>query len=447
MTEREKEIIGLIHREVKPALGCTEPSAVALAVAKAVEIMEERCPVCRIGDWRLCAAFEVKVAVSGNILKNGMGVGIPGTGMVGLHIAAALGAVCGRSEYGLEVLEDLDERAIARAKALVEEKRVKVTLADTEHKLYVKAAVRVDSKCTESSAHNATAVIEDDHDNIVETYFDDKMLSDLHNEGALQDEAGNGTDPTLTVKEIFEFADKTDFENIAFILDSRKLNLALSEEGLHGDYGLRVGKTIYCRSHKDVFGDDLMSYAMALTAAASDARMAGCTLPAMSNSGSGNQGITATMPVIAFALRNGIDDRRIVRALTLSHLVAIHIKSYLGKLSALCGCVVASTGSSCGICYLMGGGYWEICSCIKNMIGNITGMVCDGAKTGCAMKVASGVSGAVQSAVLAMDGVCISSNDGIIEDDIEKTIHNLGRIGSVGMTGTDEMILDIMVCK
>ena len=246
MTEREKEIIGLIHREVKPALGCTEPIAVALAVAKAVEIMEERCPVCRIGDWRLCAACEVEVVVSGNILKNGMGVGIPGTGMVGLHIAAALGAVCGRSEYGLEVLEDLDERAIARAKALVEEKKIKVTLADTEHKLYVKAAVRVDSKCTESSAHNATAVIEDDHDNIVETYFDDKMLSDLHNEGAFKNEAGNGTDPTLTVKEIFEFADKTDFENIAFILDSRKLNLALSEEGLHGDYGLRVGKTIYC---------------------------------------------------------------------------------------------------------------------------------------------------------------------------------------------------------
>ena len=447
MTDREKEIIALIQREVKPALGCTEPIAVALAVAKAVEIMEERCPVCKIGDWRLCAEFEVEVSVSGNILKNGMGVGIPGTGMVGLHIAAALGAVCGKSEYGLEVLEDLDGRAIARAKALVESKKIKVTLADTEHKLYVKAAVRIDSKCTDSSAHNATAVIEDDHDKIVETYFDDKMLSDLHNGVSVGEQQENGNDIGLTVKEIFDFAENVAFEDIAFILDSRRLNLALSEEGLHGEYGLKVGKTIYCRAHKDVFGKDLMSYAMALTAAASDARMAGCTLPAMSNSGSGNQGITATMPVIAYALRHGIDDRQLARALVLSHLVAIHIKSYLGKLSALCGCVVASTGSSCGICYLIGGGYGEICSCIKNMIGNITGMVCDGAKTGCAMKVASGVSGAVQSAVLAMDGVCISSNDGIIEDDIEKTIHNLGRIGSVGMTKTDEMILDIMVCK
>lgn len=447
MTERDKEIIDLICKEVKPALGCTEPIAVALAVAKAVEIMQERCPICKMDDWRLCAEFEVEVAVSGNILKNGMGVGIPGTGMVGLHIAAALGAVCGKSEYGLEVLEDLDARSIARAKTLVEDKRVKVTLADTDHKLYVKAAVRIGGRCTENNSHNAAAVIEDDHDNIVETYFDDKMLSDLHGGPGSQGEQENNLVPDLTIREIYDFATGTALGDIAFILESRRLNLALSEEGLNGDYGLKVGKTIYDKSHTDVFGNDFMSYAMALTAAASDARMAGCTLPAMSNSGSGNQGITATMPVIAYALRHGIDDEQLARAMILSHLVAIHIKSYLGRLSALCGCVVASTGSSCGICFMMGGEYRQICSCIKNMIGNITGMVCDGAKTGCAMKVASGVSGAVQSAVLAMDGVCISSNDGIIEDDIEKTIHNLGRIGSVGMTKTDEMILDIMVCK
>ena len=190
-----------------------------------------------------------------------------------------------------------------------------------------------------------------------------------------------------------------------------------------------------------------MSYAMALTAAASDARMAGCTLPAMSNSGSGNQGITVTMPVIAYAMKYGTDDETLARALVLSHLVAIHIKGYLGKLSALCGCVIASTGSACGIVYLRGGGYPQVCSAIKNMIGNITGMVCDGAKVGCAMKVASGVSSAIQSAVLAMEGTCISEHDGIIEKDIEKTILNLWRIGSVGMQDTDSMILDIMVCK
>ena len=186
---------------------------------------------------------------------------------------------------------------------------------------------------------------------------------------------------------------------------------------------------------------------MSLTAAASDARMAGCTLAAMSNSGSGNQGITVTMPVIAYSIRYGTSDEQLARALVLSHLIAIHIKGYLGKLSALCGCVIASTGSACGLVYLRGGDYDQICAAIKNMVGNITGMVCDGAKVGCAMKVASGVSSALQSAVLAREGICISSHDGIIEEDIEKTIRNVGRIGSVGMQNTDNMILDIMVCK
>jgi L-cysteine desulfidase len=184
-----------------------------------------------------------------------------------------------------------------------------------------------------------------------------------------------------------------------------------------------------------------------MTAAASDARMAGSTLPAMSNSGSGNQGITVSMPVIAYALKYKVDDEKLARALILSNLVAIHIKHFLGKLSALCGCVVASTGSACGIVYLEGGGYEQVCAAIKNMAGNITGMVCDGAKVGCAMKVASGVSCAVQSAVLALRGTCIPSTDGIIEDDVEKTIRNIGTIGSAGMKATDRMILDIMLCK
>ena len=210
---------------------------------------------------------------------------------------------------------------------------------------------------------------------------------------------------------------------------------------------MKVGKTILASEHSDVFGSSVMTYAMAATAAASDARMAGCTLPAMSNSGSGNQGITVTMPVIAVAEKMGVGEEKLARALVLSHLIAIHIKGYLGKLSALCGCVIASTGSSCGIVYLQGGGYEQVCSAIKNMVGNITGMVCDGAKVGCALKVASGVSSSIQAAVLAMDNICISSNDGIIEDCIEKTICNLGRIGAEGMQTTDRMILDIMVCK
>ena len=223
--------------------------------------------------------------------------------------------------------------------------------------------------------------------------------------------------------------------------------MALAEEGMKGCYGLKVGYAINLAANREVFGEDFLSYAMSLTAAASDARMAGCTLAAMSNSGSGNQGITVTMPVIAYSQRYGTSDEQLARALVLSHLIAIHIKGYLGKLSALCGCVIASTGSACGLVYLRGGDYDQVCAAIKNMIGNITGMVCDGAKVGCAMKVASGVSSALQSAVLAREGICISSHDGIIEEDIEKTIRNLGRIGSVGMQNTDNMILDIMVCK
>lgn len=439
MTKRESEIIGLIKKEVKPALGCTEPIAVALAVAKAMEILEDKCPDCGPG-WRYSDTYDIRVEVSGNILKNGMGVGIPGTGMVGLHIAAALGAVCGKSSYGLEVLHDLDEKSISHSKEMVDKGVVTVALAETDHKLYVKAII-ID-KC----GHSSSTVIEDDHDNIAETKFGDIVLSSSHKEDTNTDQKST-LDYHLTVKEIFDFACSVAYEDIEFILESRTLNMALAQEGLRGNYGLRVGQAICASANREVFGEDFLSYAMALTAAASDARMAGCTLAAMSNSGSGNQGITVTMPVIAYSIKYGTSDEELARALVLSHLIAIHIKGYLGKLSALCGCVIASTGSSCGLVYLRGGDYEQVCSAIKNMIGNITGMVCDGAKVGCAMKVASGVSSALQSAVLAREGMCISEHDGIIEKDIEKTIQNLGRIGSVGMQHTDDMILNIMVCK
>ena len=441
----DEEIIALIKQEVKPALGCTEPIAVALAVAKAAEIISENCPCC--GSWRMMADFKLDVAVSGNILKNGMGVGIPGTGMVGLPVAAALGAVCGDSSLGLEVLKGLTPEAVTRAKELVAKGFVHISVADTEHLLYVKATVTVDDNTVASAEvdPHAYAVIEDDHDRIVETSFADKILMSSESAAGLPAEASESP-YDLTVQSIWNFAREAPYEDIAFILKDRTLNLALAEEGLRGNYGLQVGKAIR-ENQKEVFGDDFMSYAMGMTAAASDARMAGSTLPAMSNSGSGNQGITVSMPVIAYALKYKVDDEKLARALILSNLVAIHIKHFLGKLSALCGCVVASTGSACGIVYLEGGGYEQVCAAIKNMAGNITGMVCDGAKVGCAMKVASGVSCAVQSAVLALRGTCIPSTDGIIEDDVEKTIRNIGTIGSAGMKATDRMILDIMLCK
>ena len=435
--KRELEIIELIRKEVKPALGCTEPIAVSLAVARSCEALRE------IG----CEVDRVMVEVSANILKNGMGVGIPGTGMIGLHIASALAVTCGKSAYGLEVLKDLSGDSIEAAKSMVDAGAVKITLADTPLKLYIKAWAY-------SAEHSAATEIANNHDSIISVVRDGEVLaggsaavsSDASSESAVAAEKTT-LDYKLTVKEILQFAQEASFENIKFILESRTLNKALADAGLSEDYGLKVGKTILAREHASVFGNSVMSYAMAATAAASDARMAGCTLPAMSNSGSGNQGITVTMPVIAVAEKLGASEEQLARALVLSHLIAIHIKGYLGKLSALCGCVVASTGSSCGIVYLNGGGYEQVCAAIKNMVGNITGMVCDGAKVGCALKVASGVSSSVQAAVLALDNICISSNDGIIEDCIEKTISNVGRIGAEGMQTTDKMILDIMVCK
>ena len=441
-----EKIIALLHREVKPALGCTEPIAVALAVSKAVEIISDNCASRCPEGWRLTADFRIDVAVSGNILKNGMGVGIPGTGRVGLPVAAALGAVCGDSRRNLEVLADLTDVAVKRALELVEGQQVTISVADTDHLLYVKATVCANGQAQASAEVNpqAYAIIEDDHDRIVETCFADRIL--MSSESAAGLSAPDEGEDTPSVREILDFANNAPFADIAFILEDRTLNLALAREGLAGNYGMNVGKTIR-ENQQEVFGDDFLSFAMGLTAAASDARMAGSTLPAMSNSGSGNQGITASMPVIAYALKYNIDDERLARALILSNLVAIHIKHYLGKLSALCGCVVASTGSSCGIVYLQGGGYDAICAAIKNMAGNITGMVCDGAKVGCAMKVASGVSCAVQSAVLALRGTCIPSTDGIIDDDVEKTIRNVGAIGSAGMKHADRMIMDIMLCK
>ena len=443
--ERELEIIELIQKEVKPALGCTEPIAVSLAVARSCEALRE------IG----AEPGSIVVEVSANILKNGMGVGIPGTGMIGLHIASALAATCGKSCYGLEVLKDLNPQAIEDAKAMVDAGKVKITLANTPLKLYIKAFANSDD-------HSAATEIANNHDSIISVVRDGvSLLQGAHMDsldcagsacttqgvGEVASAEKTTLDYKLSVKEILQFANEAEYENIKFILDSVKLNKALAVEGLKDDYGLKVGKTILAKEHEGVFGNSVMTYAMAATAAASDARMAGCTLPAMSNSGSGNQGITVTMPVIAVAEKMEVGEEKLARALVLSHLIAIHIKGYLGKLSALCGCVIASTGSSCGIVYLKDGNYEQVCSAIKNMIGNITGMVCDGAKVGCALKVASGVSSSIQAAVLAMDNICISSNDGIIEDCIEKTICNLGKIGAEGMQTTDRMILDIMVCK
>lgn len=428
-----QHILTLLRQEVKPALGCTEPIALAIAVARA------------------CAEFpgitpdKVSVAVSANILKNGMGVGIPGTGMVGLPIAAALAVTCGNHEYGLEVLKDLDRDSVAAAKAFVDAGKVSITLAHDCPLLYI------DAVCSYPGGESSRAMVQDSHDHIAlverngEVLLDDRVRPACAEDGKAEEAvaAGDG----LTLEQMYEFARTADLADLDIVRQGADMNKALAKEGVTHNYGLRVGKTIESNVNNNIFGYSLVTRCMTMTAAASDARMAGCTLPAMSNSGSGNQGITASMPVVAAAEHLMSSHEDMIRALTLSNLVAIHIKSYLGKLSALCGCVIASTGSACGIVMLYGGSFKQICHAVKNMIGDITGMVCDGAKEGCAMKVASGVSSAVQSAVLALSDICVSRNDGIIDDDVEKTISNLGKIGSKGMRTTDEMILDIMVCK
>lgn len=423
--------IDLLKAEVVPALGCTEPIAVALAVAKACEVLCEE-------------PQQVELLLSPNIFKNGMGVGIPGTGTTGLPIAAALGAVYGKSTDCLEVLKGVDNEAVDKAKAFVKEGKVSIGVKKDSEKLYIEAI------CYGANGKTSKAIITTKHSNISQIELNNEVIeSGSEIKVGENENTGSASKVVipLSVNSIFSFATTVPYSQIKFIHKTVEYNYAIAQEGLSKDYGLMVGKKLKELVDKGILSDDIMNSAMSLTAAACDARMSGSVLPVMSNSGSGNQGLTATLPVYSVALKLKSDDEQIARALALSHLIAIHVKQYLGRLSALCGCVVAATGAGCGVSYLMGGGEKEMIYTIKNMIGNITGMICDGAKEGCALKVSTGVGAAIQSALLAIEGVVISSNDGIIEDDVEKTIRNLGEVGSKGMTQTDDLLLQIMVSK
>lgn len=417
-------IIRLIRREVVPAIGCTEPVAVAICVAKATELLG-------------CEPENIRLSLSGNIIKNAMGVGIPGTGMIGLPIAIALGALVGRSEYGLEVFRDVDEQAIARGKQMINEGRITILhQKNAPSNLYIDVSVAKEKE-------TARAVISGEHTNFVLLQKNDDILSESDSlNGREQDE----DDPELTASMVYEFAMQVPIEKIHFILESGWMNRDAARLALKEDYGHGLGKVIKEQGIR-FFGDSPMRHILAMTSAACDARMGGATIPVMSNSGSGNQGITATLPVVCYAEDIGADDVSLTRALALSNLTSIYIKQSLGRLSALCGCVVASTGASAGLVYLMGGGYEEICAAIKNMVANLTGMICDGAKPACAMKITSGVSTALMSAMLAMNGKCVTSQEGIVHDDIDQTVHNLTSIGREAMTETDHYVLDIMVNK
>lgn len=424
VTPEWESCLALLRREVVPALGCTEPVAIAFAAAKAAEVLGA--PV-----------ESVDVAVSGNLLKNGMGVGVPGMGRTGLDIAGAAGVLGGNAALGLEVLRDITPQQAEQGRRMVEEGRAKVRLADSTDLLYAEVTVY-------GGGHRASAVIRHEHTNLTRLKKDGEVLFSAAENG--EDEGKDSVWP-LSMAKVFDFATQAPFATIAFILDAARMNMAVAEEGLHNKYGLQVGKVIEENIGLRLLSDDTSTYAMKLTAAAADARMDGVMLPVMSNSGSGNQGITCTVPVVAFARRLGSSDEKLARALIMSHLGSIHIKHYLGRLSALCGATVAATGASCGIVMLLGGGLPQISSAVKNMVGNVAGMICDGAKTSCALKVASSVSAAVQAAFMGMSELAVSGKEGIVADDLEKSIQNLGRLVSEGMLETDRVILDIMVSK
>ena len=422
--ERAK-IIALINREVVPAIGCTEPIAVALCTACAAELLDTQ-------------PEKIEVRLSANILKNAMGVGIPGTGMIGLPIAVALGALVGRSEYRLEVLRDVTPEAVGRGARYIDEKRVCISLKeDIAEKLYIEVEASAGER-------RAVAVIAGGHTAFVYLERDGEVLLDKRTASVAEEEAG---EVPLTLRRVWDFAMTAPLDELRFILETRRVNKAAAERAFAGEFGHCVGRTLRCERERRVMGDSIFSRILSYTSAACDARMAGAMIPVMSNSGSGNQGIAATLPVVVYADETAADEEHTIRALVLSHLTVIYIKQSLGRLSALCGCVVAATGSSCGITYLMGGAYEQVAAAVKNMIANLTGMICDGAKPSCSMKLTSGVSTAVLSAMMAMDGHCVTPVEGIIEEDVDKCIRNLTAIGRDGMNETDRLVLGIMTHK
>lgn len=431
-TDERRKIIELMEQEVIPAIGCTEPISVALAVAKVKELLEV------IPDF-------IDVQLSANVLKNAMGVGIPGTGMYGLPIAIAMGAIAGKSAYGLEVLKDSTPEMLEQAKTFIQDKKLKVSLKENcSEKLYIEVKGI-------AGEHTETAIISGGHTRFVYWEKDGAIFLDTARQGepinqAEQEENADqeaSSEHALSFEKVCDFAFSTPTDELRFILKTVEINKAAASESLKGTYGHGVAQTLA----GGFMGNNVYTHMLSYTAAACDARMAGAMIPVMSNSGSGNQGITATLPVSVFAEETGKSEEQLIRALTLSHLMTIYIKQSLGRLSGLCGAVVAATGSSCGITYLMGGTREQIGYAIKNMIGNITGMICDGAKPSCTLKVSNGVSTATLSAMMAMDNKVVTAVEGIAEEEVDKTIANLTKIGRFGMLETDRMILEIMTNK
>ena len=421
-----ERIISLVNKEVVPAIGCTEPMAVALCTAKAATTLGRR-------------PERIEVFLSPNMLKNAMGVGIPGTGMIGLPIAVSLGALIGKPEYELEVLKDLTPATLEQGKRYINDADIDIKLKQGNvDKLYIEVVCRAGSDM-------ATAIISGSHTHFVYVERNGEVVMDNRGGHGGSDEEED--DIQLNFRLVYDFATTAPLDEISFILKTKEYNMKAAEESIKGNYGHCLGKTMDRPLSHGIFGDNIFSHILSRTASACDARMGGAMIPVMSNSGSGNQGICATNPVVVYAMENENTEEEMIRALMLSHLTAIYIKQSLGKLSAFCGCVVASIGSSCAITYLMGGDYQRICHSVKNMIANLTGMICDGAKPSCSLKICSGVSTALLSALLSMEGKYVSEVEGIIDSDVDKCIHNLTSIGKEAMCATDDMVLKIMTSK
>lgn len=424
--------INAVKQEVKPALGCTEPISLALAAAKAASYVN--------GEVIRVCAF-----VSPNLMKNGMGVTVPGTGMVGLPIAAVLGAIGGDADAGLEVLKSATPDAIERSKAMLATGLVTVDIKKPcDDVIYSEATVYTETE-------SATVMIARTHTHIVKIIHNDNIIFDI-TQGEQQssspvDCAADIPLPIVTAKAVYNFATQAPLEDICFILEAAHLNDALSQEGLRNVYGLHIGRTLQTQRDRGLLSKDLMSEIMIRTSAASDARMGGAILPAMSNSGSGNQGIAATMPVVVTADYLQSTEEQLARALMLSHLMAIYIHNQLPALSALCAATTAAMGAAAGIAWLLESRYEVVAMAISSMIGDVSGMICDGASNSCAMKVSTGASSAYKAVLMAMDNSCVRGSDGIVSDDVDQSIANLCALAAGSMKHTDVQIIEIMAAK
>lgn len=418
------QLIAIVRRDVAPALGCTEPISLALAAAIAKSYLSS--PL---------SAIQAKV--SPNLMKNGMGVTVPGTGMVGLPIAASIGAIAGDAHAGLEVLKKIQPTDVLAAKDFLP--KVSVDIANVDFPLYSEALLL--------GEHDWVKVcIQDSHTNVVriekngEVLFEQAVQAvDIPDEYAFFEH--------LSAQQIYDFAMQAPLEQLAFIAESAQLNAALSKEGLAQEYGLHIGRTLKNQIARGLMSDDLLSKIVIETTAASDARMGGALLPAMSNSGSGNQGIAATMPSVVVARFVDADDEQLIRALFLSHTIAIYIHSKLPKLSALCAVTTAAMGSAAGMAYLLGGDFKAVSQAICSMIGDISGVLCDGAANSCAMKVSTGVSSAYKAVLMALENSRVTGDEGIVEHSVDKSINNLCAIASKSMVYMDRQIIEIMSAK